>query len=111
VAGDQFPRQIDQDAQSGPEFADLIADRHAVPGQLGCNLRSRASPRSTSSCISSRNVTIKSYGEAAVMHGIVDMSIATGGGRDEMLHLQFVLVWAREAGRWRLTLRQTTRIP
>jgi ketosteroid isomerase-like protein len=61
--------------------------------------------------ISSRGVKIKAYGEAAVMYGIVDMSVATGGGPDEMLHLQFVLVWAREAGRWRLTLRQTTRIP
>lgn len=61
--------------------------------------------------IESRGVTIKTYGEVAVMHGIVDMSVATGGRPDEPLHLRFVLVWAREAGRWRLTLRQTTRIP
>jgi uncharacterized protein (TIGR02246 family) len=61
--------------------------------------------------IESRGVTIKTYGEVAVMHGIVDMSVATGGRPDERLHLQFVLVWVREAGRWRLMLRQTTRIP
>ncbi len=61
--------------------------------------------------IKSRGVTIKRYGEAAVMHGIVDMSVSTSGASVELLHLQFVLVWVKEAGRWRLMLRQTTRIP
>ena len=61
--------------------------------------------------LESRNVTIKTYGVATVMHGIVDMSVATAGRPDELLHLQFVLVWVRESGRWRLMLRQTTRIP
>lgn len=61
--------------------------------------------------IESRGVTIKSYSDAAVMHGIVDMAVATGGKPVELLHLQFVLVWVREAARWRLLLRQTTRIP
>lgn len=62
--------------------------------------------------IRSRGVTIRNFGEAAVMHGIVDMSVATGGRPDELLHLRFVLVWVREAGhQWRLMLRQTTRIP
>ena len=61
--------------------------------------------------IKSRGVTIKGYGDAAVMHGIVDMSVATDGGPVLLLHLQFVLVWVREGGKWRLMLRQTTRIP
>lgn len=61
--------------------------------------------------ITSRGVTIKVYGDAAVMHGIVDMSVATDGRPVELLHLQFVLIWVREAGQWRLMLRQTTRIP
>lgn len=61
--------------------------------------------------IESRSVTIKTYGDVAVIHGIVNMSVATGGKPDELLHLQFVLVWVRESGRWRLMLRQTTRIP
>ena len=61
--------------------------------------------------IKSRGVTIKVYGEAAVMHGIVDMEVATDGGPVLLLHLQFVLIWVREAGAWRLMLRQTTRIP
>jgi len=61
--------------------------------------------------IKSRGVTIKVSGDMAAMHGIVDMSVATDGRPVELLHLQFVLIWVREAGQWRLMLRQTTRIP
>jgi ketosteroid isomerase-like protein len=61
--------------------------------------------------INSRDVTIKVYGDVAVMHGIVEMSVSTGEGPVELLHLQFVLIWVLEEGGWRLMLRQTTRIP
>ena len=61
--------------------------------------------------IESRNPTIVHRGVTAVMHGIVDMWVATDGGPVETLHLQFVLVWMQEGGRWRLMLRQTTRMP
>ena len=60
--------------------------------------------------IKSRGVTLKISGDMGVQHGIVDMSVATDGGPVLLLHLQFVLIWVREAGQWRLMLRQTTRI-
>lgn len=60
--------------------------------------------------IESRGVTIKVYGNTAVMHGIVDMEVSTDKGPVVLLHLQFVLIWVREEGRWRLMLRQTTRM-
>ena len=61
--------------------------------------------------IESRDVTVHRFGEAAFMHGMVEMAVATGGGPVESLRLRFVLLWAKEAGRWRLLLRQATRIP
>ena len=61
--------------------------------------------------IKSRGVTIKVSGDMAVQHCIVDMSVATDQGPVLLLHLQFVLVWVKEQSRWRLMLRQTTRIP
>ena len=61
--------------------------------------------------IESRRPVIVHYGETAIMHGIVDMWVATDGGPVEQLCLRFVLVWVREDGRWRLMLRQTTRLP
>ena len=61
--------------------------------------------------IESRQPVIVQYGQTAIMHGVVDMWVATDGGPVEKLSLRFVLVWVQEEGRWRLMLRQTTRMP
>jgi ketosteroid isomerase-like protein len=60
--------------------------------------------------ISSRDVTVKIFGDAALMHGIVDMD-AAGGGAKRVLHLLFVLAFVKRDGRWQLYLRHATRIP
>ena len=60
--------------------------------------------------ITSRNVTIKLLGDAAVMHGLVEMKVSEAGKPRVLLHLLFTLVWVRD-GAWRLFLRQATRVP
>ena len=60
--------------------------------------------------ITSRNVTVKLLGDAAVMHGLVEMKVSETGKPRELLHLLFTLVWVRDRA-WRLILRQATRVP
>jgi ketosteroid isomerase-like protein len=61
--------------------------------------------------INSRDATIRGHGDVAIMHGIVDMSVSETGKPRDLIHLLFTLVWVRESGTWRLSLRQATRIP
>ena len=61
--------------------------------------------------ITSRNVTIKALGDTAVMHGTVEMKVSETGKPRDFIQLLFTLVWIREAGAWRLFLRQATRVP
>jgi ketosteroid isomerase-like protein len=61
--------------------------------------------------IASRDVRIRIDGDTAVSYGIVDMHVAAEGEPKELLHLIYVLAWARHEGRWRLLLRQATRMP
>ena len=60
--------------------------------------------------ITSRNVTVKLLGDAALMHGLVEMKVSETGKPRELLHLLFTLVWVRDRA-WRLILRQATRVP
>jgi len=60
--------------------------------------------------ITSRNVTVKLLGDAALMHGLVEMKVSETGKPRELLHLLFTLVWVRDQA-WRLFLRQATRVP
>ena len=61
--------------------------------------------------VASRAVRVAIYGDVAVMHGVVDMSVSAAGQPKELTHLRFALIWVRQAGAWRLALRQATRIP
>jgi ketosteroid isomerase-like protein len=61
--------------------------------------------------VKSRGVKTHLNGNVAVMTGICDMAVSTAGSAVELIHLQFVLVWVKQAGRWQLLLRQATRIP
>jgi ketosteroid isomerase-like protein len=58
--------------------------------------------------IASRDVTIRVHGDLAVMDGVLDMGVATGGSPTMMMKLLFVLIWTKQDGRWRLSLRQST---
>lgn len=61
--------------------------------------------------IESRDVTIRIREDLAVMNGTVDMAVATAGGPTLMMHLLFVLVWTKQHGGWKLSLRQATNTP
>ncbi|MEJ8571544.1 nuclear transport factor 2 family protein [Microbaculum marinum] len=61
--------------------------------------------------IESRDVTLRIRQDLAVISGTLDMAVATGGGPTLMMHLLFVLVWTRQNGEWKLSLRQATNIP
>lgn len=61
--------------------------------------------------IESHDVRIHVRPETAVMTGLVVMSVSATGEPKRTLRLLFTLVWTKEAGRWRLLLRQATRVP
>jgi hypothetical protein len=61
--------------------------------------------------IDSRDTRLRIFGDAAVMNGVVDMTVSAHGAVKELIHLLFCLVWIREGVIWRLDFRQATRIP
>jgi ketosteroid isomerase-like protein len=61
--------------------------------------------------VSSREVRVRRYGDAALMDGICDMRVGAHGGPPVLIHLLFVLAWARDATGWRLVHRHAIRMP
>lgn len=61
--------------------------------------------------IESHDVTIHKHLETAVVTGQVVMSVSAAGEPKSTIRLLFTLVWTKQAGRWRLLLRQATRMP
>jgi hypothetical protein len=47
----------------------------------------------------------------AMTTGVMEMLVGAKGSAKGTIRLQHVLIWRREAGTWRLLLRQATRIP
>jgi ketosteroid isomerase-like protein len=60
------------------------------------------------STIASRDVIVRIRDDLAVMSGTLHMGVATACGPDLMMKLLFVLIWTKQGGRWRLSLRQST---
>ena len=60
--------------------------------------------------IEHQTMTIKPYGDAAVVHAKVRM---TGKNKDGPFDNQLMMmhVWAKQGGRWQLVAHQTTRLP
>ena len=61
--------------------------------------------------IARRNVTVQVHVETAVARGEVEMSVSAAGEPKRLIRLLFTLLWVKQAGRWRLVIRQATRIP
>ncbi len=53
----------------------------------------------------------QAFATCAVTRGAIDMRVGAAGSAKGTIRLQHVLVWAKQGARWRLTLRQATRIP
>ena len=60
--------------------------------------------------VTSREVSVRVYGDTALTDGICDMRVGAHGKPAVLIHLLFVLVWVRRNGRWRLVHRHATRI-
>jgi ketosteroid isomerase-like protein len=61
--------------------------------------------------IESSDVEVRLRSDMAVETGRVQMSVGAAGESKNTIRLLCVLVWVKEAGRWRLLLRQATRMP
>ena len=60
--------------------------------------------------IASSDVRIRAVDHLGVMNGIVTMSVGKRGMPKDTLDLLFVLVWVKKPDRWRLAIRQATRM-
>jgi hypothetical protein len=60
--------------------------------------------------IAPRDVTARVYGEAAVLSGVAEVDVVSGGN-PLLLKLRFTEVWVKKGGRWRLAAWQSTRMP
>jgi ketosteroid isomerase-like protein len=61
--------------------------------------------------IQSRETRLQVSADAAIMNGVVDMTVSAHGAPKHLIHLLFCLVWIRQDGAWRLDFRQATRMP
>jgi hypothetical protein len=58
-----------------------------------------------------RSAHTRMFDGVAMTTGVMDMLVGANGSEKGTIRLQHVLIWRREAGTWRLVLRQATRIP
>ena len=56
------------------------------------------------------DVTVRGYGDIAIMHGRVRMEMEAEG-KPRLLHNCFAAVWARRGGQWQLVHFQPTPVP
>lgn len=109
-----YRAMIDTDlaALSGILSADLVyIHSTAVAEGRDLYLKRVSERRYDYRSIASRDVTVRIRQDLAVMYGTLDMDVATAGGPPVMMHLLFTLVWTRQDGAWKLSLRQSTNIP
>ena len=58
-----------------------------------------------------RDVNTRMFNGVAMTTGVMDMLVGANGSAKHTIRLQHVLIWRLEDGKWRLLLRQATRIP
>ena len=61
--------------------------------------------------VTSRDTRVRIHGEVALVDGICDMRVGAKGGPAVLIHLLFVLAWARDGGQWQLVHRHAVRMP
>jgi len=61
--------------------------------------------------VASRDVRVRVCGDVAFIDGVCDMRVGQRGGPRNMIHLMFVLAWARNSDGWKLVHRHAVRIP
>jgi len=61
--------------------------------------------------IVSHDVRVRVHAPVALIDGVCDMRVGARGQPKDLIHLLFVLVWAKADGAWRLEHRHAIRIP
>jgi len=59
----------------------------------------------------SRDTRVRIHGEVALIDGICDMRVGAKGSPAVLIHLLFLLAWARRDGQWQLVHRHAVRVP
>lgn len=57
-----------------------------------------------------REVTARVYGDTALLGGLADVEVVSGG-QPLSVKLRFLEAWVKQGGRWRLAAWQSTRLP
>ncbi len=73
-------------------------------------LEAIASGRMRYRAIADREAAVRTYGDAALVGGLVDVQV-TVGGQDAAPTLRYLAAYARQDGAWRLVAWQSTRVP
>jgi ketosteroid isomerase-like protein len=60
--------------------------------------------------IAPREVTVRLYGETALLGGLADIDVVSGG-QPLSVKLRFLEVWVKQGGRWKLAAWQSVRLP
>ena len=60
--------------------------------------------------VASHDAAVRVHGNVAFIDGICTMRVGTAGSPKELIHLRFVLAWARQPDEWRLVHRHATRV-
>ena len=60
--------------------------------------------------IAPREVTSRLYGDVALLGGLADIDVVSGG-QPVSVNLRFLEVWVKQGGRWKLAAWQSTRLP
>jgi ketosteroid isomerase-like protein len=60
--------------------------------------------------ITPRDVTTRLYGDTALLGGLADVDVVSGG-QPLSVKLRFLEVWVKQGGRWKLAAWQATRLP
>jgi hypothetical protein len=61
--------------------------------------------------VTRRDGSTRICADCAITSGAIDMLVGATGSAKGTIRLQHVLVWAKQGTKWRLSLRQATRIP
>ena len=61
--------------------------------------------------IVSHDAHVRVHAPVALIDGVCDMRVGARGQPKDLIHLLFVLVWAKADGAWRLEHRHAIRIP
>lgn len=61
--------------------------------------------------VTSRQMRVRSYGDVGVVNGLYDLVLESRNGTVTPMSIQYLNVYVKDNGRWRIVTQQTTRLP